>query len=270
MTRNASTSLTFGEHLDELRKRLVRIAVAVCVLMIGVFALKDQVFGLLLAPCAPDFVSFRLIRALLASWGLPHDMFDTSIHLIATDISSQFMAHLSVSFYLGLLLASPYILHQIVGFVLPALYDNEKRYAMTLLRSVYVLFFLGLLVAYWILFPISCRFLAGYTVSADVTSMITLDSYLSLFISLSVLMGLVFQLPVVALTLAHMGLIDASFMCRYRRHAFIAIIIVAAIITPPDILTLVIVALPLYLLYELSILGVRIRHKKTNHPITIA
>lgn len=267
---SVSSNLTFGEHLDELRRRLIRMCAVVSLLMVAVFCFKDHIFRILLSPCSPNFVSFRILRSVLRSAGLPDTMFTDSIHLIATDISSQFMAHLSMSFYLGILLASPYILHQILGFVLPALYDNERRYTLRLLRSVYILFFLGMLVAYWILFPISCRFLAGYSVSSDVTSMITLDSYLSLFISLSLLMGLVFQLPVVAITLSRMGLIDAAFMRHFRRHAFIAIMLVAAIITPPDILTLFIVALPLYCLYELSILAVHIRHRNSKPNITTA
>lgn len=261
----ATTNLTFSQHLDELRRRIVRIVAVVVVLAVCVFYFKQQVFDFLLAPCSPDFVSFRMLRDMLSALGLDADIFSGNLPLIATDISSQFMAHLSVSVYLSILLASPFILHQILGFVLPALYDNEKRYAITLLRSVYLLFFAGLAVAYLILFPISCRFLAGYSVSSSVTSLITLDSYLSLFISLSLLMGLVFQLPIVSLTLARMGLIDAEFMSKYRRHALIAIMVVAAIITPPDILTLLIVTLPLYCLYELSILCVRMRGLKKQH-----
>ena len=175
------------------------------------------------------------------------------------------MAHLSVSFYLGILLASPYILYELMRYVAPALYENEKKYAYRILGAIYCLFFIGMLVSYWILFPVSCRFLSSYNVSPDVKALITLDSYMSLFISLTVLMGIVFQLPVIALSLAKMGVIDHSIMTTYRRHAFILIVVIAAIITPPDILTLVIVSLTLYILYEVSILGVRfICRKKLN------
>lgn len=147
---------------------------------------------------------------------------------------------------------------------------KKKKYAYRLLLSVYILFFLGMVVSYWVLFPISCRFLASYSVSPDVKALISLDSYMSLFISLTILMGIVFQLPVLALSLAKMGLIDNKFMSRYRRHAFILIVVVAAIITPPDILTLIIVALPLYFLYEVSILGVRLFCRKESKSLKLA
>lgn len=253
-----NNSLTFGEHLDELRKVLMKVACAVALFMIVVFCFKEEVFHFLLGPCESDFATFTILRNLIARINDNIVLYPGNIELITTDISSQFMAHLSVSFYLGIMLASPYILYELMKYVTPALYDKEKRYAYRLLLSVYILFFLGMLVSYWVLFPISCRFLASYSVSPDVKALISLDSYMSLFISLTILMGVVFQLPVLALSFAKMGIIDNKFMSRYRRHAFILIVVIAAIITPPDILTLIIVALPLYFLYEVSIIGVKL------------
>lgn len=263
-------TLTFGEHLDELRKVLTKVACAVAVFMILVFCFKDEVFQFLLGPCESNFATFTVLRNLIARINDNIVLYPENIELITTDISSQFMAHLSVSFYLGIMLASPYILYELMRYVAPALYDKEKKYAYRLLLSVYILFFLGMLVSYWVLFPISCRFLASYSVSPDVKALISLDSYMSLFISLTILMGIVFQLPVLALSLAKMGLIDNKFMSHYRRHAFILIVVVAAIITPPDILTLIIVALPLYFLYEVSILGVRMLCRKESKSLKLA
>lgn len=250
-------NLTFGEHLEELRNAFIKVSCAVLIFMILVFCFKESVFRLLLGPCDSNFPTFELLRRLVRNFSPSVEIYPGNIELITTDISSQFMVHLSVSFYLGILLASPYILYELMRYVAPALYDNEKKYAYRILGAVYCLFFIGMLVSYWILFPVSCRFLSSYNVSPDVRALITLDSYMSLFISLTVLMGVVFQLPVIALSLAKIGIIDHSIMKAYRRHAFIFIIVISAIITPPDILTLVIVSLPLYILYEASILGVR-------------
>ncbi len=263
MTSAKGELKTFGEHLSDLRKVLVRVVCVVAVCMIVVFCFKEEVFDFLLGPCQSEFATFRFIRRII-SWGYSagFSLYPNNIELIATDISSQFMAHVSLSFYIGIMLASPYIIYEMMRYVTPALYEKERKYALRLLLGIYLLFFLGMLVSYWLLFPISCRFLASYSVSAEIRTMITLDSYISLFVSLTVLMGIVFQLPVIALTLGKMGLIDHKMMAHYRRHSFILIVVVAAIITPPDVLTLIIVSLPLYFLYEVSILGVRITGKK--------
>lgn len=265
-----NSTLTFGEHLDELRKVLTKAACAVVVFMIAAFCFKDEVFHCLLAPCESDFATFNVLRRLVAHFNDNVVLYPGNIELITTDISSQFMAHLSVSFYLGIMLASPYILYELMHYIAPALYDREKKYAYRMLLTIYALFFLGMLVSYWVLFPISCRFLASYSISPDVRPLISLDSYMSLFISLTILMGVVFQLPVLALSLAKMRLIDHQFMSRYRRHAFILIVVIAAIITPPDILTLIIVALPLYFLYEVSILAVRMLGNKDSKSHKLA
>lgn len=268
MSRTTDNSTqTFGEHLDELRKALTRTLCAVAVFMLLTFYFKDEAFSILLSPCRSDFATFRLLRQALAHISGNINIFPGNIELITTDISSQFMAHLSVSFYLGAMLASPYILFELMRYITPALYEREKKYAYRILGAVYVLFLLGMLVSYWVLFPISCRFLATYSVSPDVKPLISLDSYMSLFISLTVLMGIVFQLPVLAFSLAKMGVIDYRLMSRYRRHAFVLIVVIAAIITPPDVLTLIIVSLPLYVLYEACILGIRLLHHKETKPI---
>lgn len=240
----------------------VRVAVCVTLLMLLAFFFKDEVFGVLLAPCRSDFSTYRVLRGALSALCMDADLYPNDINLITTDISSQFMTHLTVSLYLGLLLASPYILFQIAGYVAPALYERERRMAMGLLLSVYGLFFLGMVISYWILFPVSSRFLAGYSISPGVSSMITLDSYMSLFVSLTFMMGVVFQLPVAAIILSRAGLIDSRLMRGYRKHALVLIVVIAAIITPPDVMTLLIVTVPLYLLYEASILCVRLRERQ--------
>ena len=175
------------------------------------------------------------------------------VKMIATDLSSQFMTHITTAIYLGILGASPYILYELFHFISPALYENERKYSVQVAVIIYVLFILGILMSYFVLFPISFRFLGTYSVSAKVVSNITLDSYISTFVSLTLVMGLVFQLPVIAFFLGKLGFISSELLSNYRKHSLIIIMLVAAIITPPDFMTLILVTIPLYLLYEVSI-----------------
>ena len=245
--------LTFGEHLEVLRKMLFRIlALTVCIAAI-VFCCKDETFRLLLAPCEWNFVTFRRIEQLCALLGWGFHFEEYHIELIATELSSQFMTHLTTSLYLGLLGSSPYIMYELFRFVSPALYENERKYSVQVVLTIYLLFIIGVLMNYYVIFPISFRFLGTYQVSEIVRSTITLSSYISSFTTLTLVMGLVFQLPVITFFLAKMGIIDSGLMKNYRRHAFMLILVVAAIITPPDVFTQILVTLPLYILYEVSI-----------------
>lgn len=252
--------LSFGGHLEVLRQMLFRILGVTFVFSCIIFCFKTRAFDILLAPSESSFVTYRIAESLINHVD-PSFRFDSfNIELIATDLSSQFVTHLTTSIYLGLLCASPLVMYELFRFVSPALLENERRYSTKIVVSIYALFVLGVLMSYYILFPISFRFLGTYSVADKVHSMITLDSYISTFTSLTLLLGIVFQLPVIAFILAKMGILNASLMARYRKHAFILIMLVAAIITPPDLLTLMLVSLPLYALYELSI---KISHIKT-------
>jgi len=249
--------LTFGEHLEVLRKMLFRILGVTMVLGVVIFCFKDIVFPLLMAPRSNEFCTYRWIEQLAAAVGIGFKFEAFNIQLINTELSSQFMTHLSTSVYLALLLASPYIVFELFGFIAPALYDSERRYATAMVVAVYVLFILGVLMSYFVLFPVSLRFLGTYQVDASVNNVINLSSYISTFVTLTFLMGLVFQVPMVCFLLAKLGIIDADLLRHYRRHAIVIIAIISAIITPPDIFTLVLVAVPMYGLYELSILIIR-------------
>lgn len=263
MNKQSNNNLqTFGEHLDVLRKVLFRIVVLSFVIAFAVFFYKETIFKWLLAPCASDFITYGFVNKALHVIG-GDEVYTLDIELIATDLPSQFLAHMSMSLYIGILLASPFIIYELFKFVAPALYDQEKKYSSRIIISAYALFIVGLAVSYFLLFPISCRFLATYSVSEHVKTMITLDSYLSTFISLTLLMGLVFQLPILSFFLARLGVINPSLMTEYRKHAFVLILIVAAIITPPDVMTLILVSFPLYILYEVSIVVVRFSQSKT-------
>lgn len=246
--------LTFGGHLEVLRRMLFRIIAVVMVVAIVVFCFKEKTFELLLAPSQWDFVTYRYIEKFLHQIGFEFTFNEYHINLIATELSSQFMTHITTALYLGLLGASPYILVELFRFITPALYENEKKYSVSVAATMYLLFIIGVLMSYFILFPISFRFLGTYSVSGIVESNITLKSYISTFTTLTLIMGLVFQLPIIAFFFGKLEMISSGLLKQYRKYAFLIIMILAAIITPPDLMTLVLVTIPLYLLYEVSIL----------------
>ena len=250
--------MTFGEHLEVFRKMLFRIIAVVAVLSVGIFCAKDTTFYLLLAPGNNEFWTYRTIEQLASNVGISFHFEPYQIQLINTDLSSQFMTHVSTSLYLALLFASPYVVVELYRFIAPALYENEKRYSAAVAFSVFVLFLLGVLMTYYVLFPFALRFLGTYQVAAEVVNQINLSSYISTFVTLTLLMGLVFQIPVLSFFLAKLDLLTAGFMKHYRRHAVIIIAIIAAVITPPDVFTCCMVIVPMYGLYELSILIVSI------------
>ena len=218
------------------------MAIAVVLLGMVAFVLKDELFAIVLAPRSSDFVSYRLLGV---------DAF--SLHLMNTGLTEQFMIHVRTAMYAGLLVASPYILYELFRFVSPGLYQNERRYALWIVGAAYVMFLVGTLVNYFLVFPLTVRFLGTYQVSPDVANMLTLQSYVDTLLGMSLVMGVVFELPVVCGLLGRMGLINRQMMTQYRRHAIVVIVLVAAVITPTtDVFTLFVVALPIYLLYELS------------------
>ena len=239
--------MTFWDHLDVLRSSLIRMAIAIVACAVVLFVMKDELFSIVLAPRSSDFVTYRLIGA---------DAF--CLHLMNTGLTEQFMIHVRTALYAGLLVVSPYILYELFRFVSPGLYRNERRYAGWIVGTAYLMFIVGTLVNYFLVFPLTVRFLGTYQVSPDVANMLTLQSYIDTLLGMSLVMGVVFELPVVCGLMGRMGLLTDHFMGEYRRHAIVIILIVAAIITPTtDVFTLFIVALPIWLLYELSILIVR-------------
>ena len=266
-SENGSQKMTFGGHLEVLRRMLFRVSVVTLSLSVVIFCLKEATFNILLAPSHWDFITYRMIENLLHWLGSDFHFQEFHVSMIATELSSQFMTHISTSFYLGLLFASPYILWELFRFVSPALYSNERRYATKTAVAILLLFITGMLINYFILFPISFRFLGTYSVSETVVSNITIDSYISTFVSLTLVLGIVFQLPVLAFFLGKMGIISSRMLSHYRKHSLIIIMLVAAIITPPDVMTLVLVTIPLYLLFELSIKVLRWTEKRSKNKL---
>ena len=239
--------MTFWDHLDELRTVIIRSLVIAVVAGGVAFCLKDELFAVVLAPRSSDFITYRLMGV---------EPF--SIHLMNTGLTEQFMIHMKTAFYAGILVASPYIIYLLFRFVSPALYDNERKYATALVSSGYLMFMLGTLLNYFLIFPLTVKFLGTYQVSEDVANMLTLQSYMDTLLMMSLVMGIIVELPVVSWLLGRMGLINAQMMQTWRKHAIVAILVVSAIITPTtDGFTLIVVSLPIWLLYEVSILVVR-------------
>lgn len=245
--------MTFGGHLEVLRRMIFRVIAVAGTLAIVIFCFKDLTWRLLLAPSEHSFTTYRWIEEFVSAIGFDFHFEQFTVDLIATDLSCQFMTHITTSVYLGLLATSPYILYELFRFVSPALYENEKQYSVHVVIIIYLLFVIGVLMSYYVLFPISFRFLGTYSVAEKVHSTITLDSYISTFTTLTLLMGVVFQLPVIAFALTKLGIISSDMLSKYRKHSFLIIMLVAAVITPPDLMTLILVTVPLYLLYEVSI-----------------
>lgn len=261
-----NSMMTFGGHLEVLRRMLFRIIIVVFIIAGFVFYFKDKTFEFLFAPSNWDFVTYRYIERFMHLFGSSFSFNEFHVNLIATELSSQFMTHITTALYLGLLGASPYVLIELFRFITPALYENEKKYSVRVAITIYLLFVVGVLMSYFILFPISFRFLGTYSVSSLVESNITLKSYISTFTTLTLVMGLVFQLPVIAFFLGKVGVVTSKMLKHYRKYALIVIMLVAAIITPPDIMTLILVTIPLYLLYEVSRVVIkRIEKKKKKH-----
>lgn len=239
---------TFWDHLDVLRASLIRMAIVVTGFTVVAFLMKDTLFSIVLAPRSSHFVTYQLLGA---------EVF--TLHLMNTGLTEQFMIHVRTALYAGVLLASPYILYELFRFVSPGLYANERRYTVWIVGAAYLMFIIGTFVNYFVVFPMTVHFLGTYQVSPDVANMLTLQSYIDTLLGMSLIMGVVFELPVVCAVMGRMGLITNRMMTAYRRHAIVAILVVAAIITPTtDIFTLMVVSLPIYLLYELSIQIVRI------------
>ena len=248
--------MSFWDHLDVLRGILIRIAVVVVTVALVMFAVMPSLFdSVIMAPCKGDFVLYRAFeRVTQALPFLPQ--FSTEgfhVDLINIQLASQFFIHISTSFWLALVLSFPIVLYLLWTFVAPALYEHEKRGVRLAFFIGNIMFFLGVAVGYFVVFPVTLRFLADYHVSSIVPNQISLDSYIDTFLMLIFVMGLVFELPLVAWLLGNVGVLKREFFRRYRRHAVVALMLLAAFITPTgDPFTLMIVFLPIYLLWELS------------------
>ncbi len=247
--------MTFFEHIEALRPHLLRSAAVLGVLFVVALCCKGLLIdGLLFGPLTADFPTNRLINLLAAEAGLDYRVttLDT-LQLINTSVAGQFNLHLKISILAALVITLPYAVWELWRFVRPALTGRERTICRRMAARVVGAALLGLCFGYLILAPLSVSFLTQYTVSAAVQNMIDIRSYLSTVIEVTIACALLFQLPAVVRLLTHLGLISSELLRRYRRHAIIVLALLAALITPPDAFSMVLVLLPLTALYEYSI-----------------
>lgn len=251
----------FWDHLEDLRGVILRVIGVWLLLAILYFISMPYIFdSVILAPCNNDFPLYEFMRYVGESLNLGGSFFaeEFNVKLINIALAAPFFIHISTAFYLSVVTAAPYLLYEVWRFLSPALYTHERggvRFAF-LLGSV--MFFIGVALGYFVVYPMALRFLASYQISATIENTISLTSYIDNFVTLVLSMGIAFELPLIMWLLSTFGVVNRSMLTEYRRHAVVVVIIVAAIITPTgDPFTLAIVALPLYLLYELSVLMIR-------------
>jgi len=255
--QNSTKEMSFIEHLEELRWHLIRSLSAITIITIIVFLLKDLVFGkIILGPSKASFFTYQTLCDVGKKLRLGEFFcFDKlTFEIINTEMAGQFLIHLKSSFILGFIVAFPYVLYEVWKFIKPGLYESERRYTSGIVAFGSFFFFMGVLFGYFVLTPFSINFLGSYFVSETVENTITLSSYVSTLTTLVVASGAVFELPMIVFILAKLQLITANDMRTYRKHGLVIMLIFSAIITPPDLTSQIIIALPLYVLYEFSIL----------------
>jgi len=255
-TKNNGGEMTFLEHLEELRWHLIRSGIAVLIIGIAVFLAKDLVFRVIIfGPTRPEFFSYQVICQ-FAEWANSPRLClqPTDITFVTPVFGELFITHIKVSIVLGLVVAFPYVFWEMWRFIQPGLYDTERKAARGVVLICSGLFMMGVLFGYFVIAPFAVTFLTGYNIPGIEQALPALSSYINYLTMFTVPAGLIFELPVVVYFLSRIGLITPEFMRSYRRHAFIAIIALSAIITPPDVVTQFLIAVPLYFLYEISII----------------
>ena len=255
MNENSKSEMTFLEHLEELRWHIIRSFIAIMVVAIAAFVAKHFVFdNIILAPRTPEFWTNRMLCKLGHFMHTPKLCINSKpLELMSIYMAGQFMAHIKISLIAGLIVAFPYIFFEFWRFIRPALYQNEKQHARGAIFFISFLFITGVLFGYFIISPMSVHFLGSYRVSDVVNNDINLMSYISTVASVTLASGVMFELPALVYFLSKIGLITPEFLKKYRRHALVVILTVAAIITPPDIFSQILVSFPLIFLYEISI-----------------
>ncbi len=266
--QNSKGNMSFLEHLEVLRWHLVRSSIVVCLFSILIFSFKSFVFDrIILAQKYSDFWTYEFFCK-LSHWLGKGDtlcMGNINFSLINIEMSGQFTMHFTVSVIGGIILAFPYMLFEIWRFISPALKINERRYAQRLIFAGSFLFMIGILFGYYFISPFSVQFLGNYQVSELVQNQISLESFISTITTVTLSSGLIFQLPLIVYFLSKVGIITPEFMRKYRKHAYVVILIVSAILTPPDVLSQVLMAIPLIALYEVSIfVSVRVVNLKKS------
>jgi len=256
--------MSFWEHLEVFRWHIIRSAIAILTFTILALIYKDIIFDkIILAPKSPDFITNKF----LCSFGemLNVDYFcinNLVLKIINTSMSGQFTIHIYVSFITGIILSTPYILWELWRFIKPALKVSEKKKSRSFVIVASLLFFIGVIFSYFLIVPLTINFLGNYKVSESIENFPTINSYISTVTNLSFATGLVFEFPVFVYFLTKIGILKPSFLIKYRKHIVVVILILAAIITPPDVFSQIMVCIPMYGLFEMSIYVSKIVYKK--------
>lgn len=257
--------MTFIDHLEALRWHIIRAAASIVIFGLLAFFSKEFVFhDVILGPSRPDFWSYQMWCKLAVYLNAPEICIDKiNFTIQSREMSSQFTTHMSVSFTIGLILAFPYAFWEIWRFIKPGLYPRERKNSRGAVFFVSLLFMVGLLFGYYVAAPLSINFLASYQVDASISNEFDLNSYISTLSTMVFSCALMFELPMVVYFLARAGVVSPEMLTLYRRHAIVVIMIIAAIVTPPDVMSMSLVAIPLYLLFEISVVIAQVV-KKNN------
>lgn len=253
---NNQGEMSFLDHLEALRWHIIRSAAAVFIMAIVAFTFSRYIFDyIIIAPKNPNFITYRILCKLTTLFTGDDSLCikEIPITLINIDMAGQFSTDVIISFFSGLILALPYVVWELWRFLKPALHENERKNTRGFVFYVSALFMIGILFGYYLILPLSVNFLGNYKVSSEVFNQISLGSYISTTVTLCMSSGIVFQLPILVYILSRLGLVTPAFMRKYRKHSIIIVLFISAIITPPDITSQILVAIPIVILYEISI-----------------
>lgn len=248
--------MSFLDHLEALRWHLVRCVIAILVGAMAAFVFSDFIFDdVLFGPKRADFITYRFFCKLSQYFGMDDSfcMTDMPFRIINNEMGGQFSMHLWASVVVGIIIAFPYIVYEIWRFISPALYENERRHATGGIFYTSFLFLLGVTFGYFLVAPLSINFLANYTVSEEIDNYINISSYISTITMVTLASGILFELPIFIYFLSKIGIVTPDFLRKYRRHAIIINLIVSAVITPPDVVSQTLIAIPIAILYEVGI-----------------
>ena len=267
--KTPQAEMSFLEHLEELRWHIIRSVVLIAVFAVVAFIMKDFIFNeIIFKPKMPEFWSNQMMAKLGEYVGT--DVLNINqkpLKLVSLKMADQFMLHFMVAIVLGLILAAPFIFFEIWRFIKPALYDKEKKHASGAVFFTSLLFMIGILFGYFIIVPLSIDFLTSYSVSPEVENQINMRSYIGTVTSITFASGFIFLLPIFSFFLSKVGILTPHFMRSYRRHAYVVMLLVSAIITPPDVFSQIMVAIPLVFLYEISIFISKVVVKKREKQL---
>ena len=257
MASKAKKDMSFMEHLEELRWVLVRSTLAVIIMAIVVYFFEDFVFDtLIFGPTDPNFITYRLFCEASHYVGFAESICITELNFVIqnTVMEGQVNVFIWICITAGFILAFPYILLQFWNFIAPALYEKERKNVKVFIFVSSLLFFIGVLFGYFVLVPMTLNFLATFSISDVVKNEFNLESYISMIKTSVIVSGLFFELPVIIYFLTKLGIVTAGFLRKYRKYAIVIVLIIAAIVTPPDVVSQVTVAIPMLLVFEASVI----------------